>query len=128
MNDLFSDFHAAADIKSDAIAGSPQRSKEAVRPGSHNAALSPAFNSLAARADKIDAYNDMRDPYGSPNRTVNLLRVLKGDFPDAWERARAAELIDVCPARHLIELVGSRSLAEKIADALRFPVSKLLEN
>jgi hypothetical protein len=50
-----------------------------------------------------------------------------GNRGNAWERARAAEIIDRVPARLLIELVG-RPLAEKIADALRFPVSQLLEN
>jgi hypothetical protein len=125
MNDLFlMDPNSALAPAPLSVAG-PAREDEGPGRGGISLPLSEAFTALAARFDKIEAREDVRDPFDSPDRTGRLLRVLKGDFPDAWERCRASELIDRCPARFLVELVGSRALAEKVADALRFPVEKL---
>src|SRR4051812_27624131 len=123
MNDLFLGFEESAPVPMPLSAmGSRQVDG---RPGLKQSALSPEFNALAARFDKIRYREDMREPWISPDRTVSLLRVLKDIFPDAWERCRVTEMIDVTPAHCLVELIGSRPLAEKIADALHFAVEKL---
>jgi hypothetical protein len=118
MNDLFRDSAA-----SEPALSRQSGSTEGGRPGrSERSPLSAEFTALAARFDKIERHHDMRDLRDIPAR---LLRLLIPLFPDGWERVRAAELIDRCPARYMVELVDSRALAERIADALRFPVEKL---
>jgi hypothetical protein len=121
MSDLFQDSAASEHALS-----RQSGSTEGERSGrSERTPLSVVFTALADRFDKIERHETMRDEQHRADRTVSLLQVLKGVFPDAWERVRVAEMIDRCPARRLMELVGSRSLAEKIADALRFPVGRL---
>jgi hypothetical protein len=126
MNDLFQGFDSSAPVPQPLSAVGSRREDD--QPGLRQLALSPEFNALAGRFDRISAREDMREPWISPHRTVQLFRVLAETFPNGWERARVSEMIDATAAHRLIELVGSRSLGEKIADALRFSVSKLLEN
>lgn len=123
MNDLFSGFSESAPVPMPLSAMEPRQMDG--RPGLKQLALSPEFNALAARFDKIRYREDMREPWISPSRTVSLLRVLGDMFPAPWERCRVTEMIGVTPAHCLVDLVGSRPLAEKIADALHFAVEKL---
>lgn len=121
MNDLFEASAPASPSLSPV--GLPREDERPAVPKRQT--LSSSFVALAARFSKIEAREEMREPWVSPDRTVSLLRILTEEFPDAWERCRVSEMIDRCRADHMVELVGSRVLAEKIADALRFPVAAL---
>lgn len=111
MNDLFES--SAGSVATPLSVSAFLRTGE--RPGKSGIALSQGFSALVSRFDRIERHETMRDLRDIP---APLLRALEPDFPDPWERCRAAELVDRCPARHLVNLLG-RDLALKCADALR---------